>query len=107
MKDYYRGPYPDIFKKFLKNRESFKKFTESGLMIMTLPKEKQIQIQKEIKRSLSNGPIDELKIESLNDLYLFELETFNNKEGRRLLLGLKEAYKQILKTLPTEWKQRF
>ena len=38
-------------------------------------------------------------------LFVLELETFNTKEGRDLLLELKKTYQEVLKTLPTEWKQ--
>ena len=107
IKDYYHGPYPSIFNKYLRNKSFFQKFKESGLMVLTLPPKNRQKIILELRNTFQKNRKDELKTQGLDDLFLFELETFNTKNGRGLLLELKKTYQQVLKTLPTEWKQKF
>ena len=74
-------------------------------MVLTLPQKNRQKIISELENTFKKHRKDELKIQNLEDLFLFELETFNSKDGRGLLLDLKKSYQQVLKTLPTEWKE--
>ena len=74
-------------------------------MVLALPDKNRSKIISELIKSSNKKPIDELEAKNLDDLFLFELETFSSKEGRGLLLNLKKTYQGVLKTLPTEWKQ--
>ena len=77
------------------------------MMVMTLSEDKQKKLIPELKRSMKGSRKDELRTQRVDDLFLFELETFYNSKSRKDLLELKRWYQGVLKTLPTERKPHF